>query len=443
MQYQEAGSLYMNTYPSKKIEILLYGINSITEQLLRTYPFATLATTTSSSPYKDQTVINLDELKTIGFENIKKIIICSMFVDEIVNLLLDSGCPIEKINFYNISSDKIVNCATSIVPRLSQDETLYITYDLSSNVPCFDALSFAAVAEAERVKRSLKSIHFVIVPKRSLNNNYFFNSNYSEQELKWRLNNIVIPIFDSLPAATGVTVLQFREDCETLLRTKRNVFPSEIGPNTFVNSMGLRALYPYLNEGQTILELKTPDFAQQLVQNFIASYNPTSKKILTFTLRNSQTHEKRNSNLDPWIKFINSLDKDLYLPVIIRDTSDSTRSPIELTDTIEFPAASINFHVRIALYDKAYINFASSATGPSFSYYFIKDCSSIRYVPINDKHVTSTKETIQRAGIPLSGEQPYAKNGVHQVLLYQENFNNILSSFTKQIKLLQGGYVNE
>jgi hypothetical protein len=433
----------MNDTSVQKIDTLLYGINSITAQLLLTHPSAMLATTTGSKTYKGKPVLDLISLKKIGFEKIKKIIICSMFVDEIINSLLQAGCSIEKICFYNIASDRVISCTDSIVPKLSPDQTLYITYDLSSNIPCFDALSFAAVAEAERIERRLKSVHFIIIPKSSISNRNFFSSSYNEQEIKWRLSNIVTPIFESLPATSGVTTLQFREDCEVLLRAKKHIFPNRVNENTFGYPIGLKALYPYLNKGQNILELKIPAFAQQLVQSFITSHNPANKKILTFTLRNSQIHKERNSNLEPWISFINSLNKELYLPVIIRDTSDCTRNSLELIDALELPAASIHFHVRIALYSKAYINFASSATGPSFSYYFIKNCSSIRYAPINESHFSSTKENIQRAGISLSGEQPYAKNGVHQVLLYKENYKSILSAFIKHIKLLEGCYVDE
>ncbi|KAF7787123.1 hypothetical protein PRUB_a3991 [Pseudoalteromonas rubra] len=421
-----------------KQNVILYGVNSITEQLLGTFPNATLVTTRGGELSQNRMAVSIKQIQASGIASFDKVIICSMFVDDIANTLLDAGFPLEKLFFYNIASCQIESCIDAVSPQINTDSTLYVVYDTKLNLPCYDALSFTAVAEAERKRLGLKHIHFVIIPKYSTDDKLAFCSNYPLQEHTWRIRNIVKPIFESLGSVVGVTELTSRQESKHILGDKKFIFPDDFLATDTGIAFGLAKLQQYDNIETNMPELSISAFAKQLVNNLIQSYGAENKKLLTFTFRNTQTHPERNSDTAPWQTFIEELDFDKYLPVVMRDTIECTSKPMFSDKVIELPAASINFALRLAFYDAAYINFSASS-GPSFAYYFIPGCSSIRFTPVSESHFATSKSNVEKTGISTSKrEQFFAHNGLHQVILEQETYESISTAFDTQISRLEG-----
>ncbi|WP_394191940.1 hypothetical protein [Pseudoalteromonas atlantica] len=416
--------------------IVLYGINSVTDILLKQYPNAILATTAGSENYKSKQVYSLAELAREDKKSIGKIIICSMFVDNIANSLIEVGFELSKIDFYNITYCQVMRCAETIRQGNKSEQVLHVVYDLNVNLPCFDALSFAAVAEAHRVKLGLKNIHFYVLSPEMNDNKLSFSANYSESERNWRITNIVRPIFESFSSYVGTTDITNRDELNHFIESKEHVFPASILSEGTGKAYGLRKLETYYDAGIPLPELTVPCSAQAMVDRLLLSEEAAGKKLITLTLRNTETHPERNSPITPWQAFIESLDKQQFFPIIIRDTSECL-SPSSLSSiALELPAASVNFHLRIALYNSAYINLSSSG-GPSFAYYFLKDCSSIRYSPIDDRHFATSKTTLERAGFKIGQEQFFTQNGTHQIPYDIETTESIRSYFYQQCAILE------
>ena len=65
----------------------------------------------------------------------------------------------------------------------------------------------------------------------------------------------------------------------------------------------------------------------------------------------------RNSNLSAWVAFARGLDASRYCPVFVPDTNDTIEGlPEELRDFAVFPEAAWNIALRMALYERAFLN---------------------------------------------------------------------------------------
>lgn len=420
--------------------IVLYGVNPITEKLLKQYPGALLASTKGNEQLNNQVALSLPNLIELLPNQIEKIIICSIFVDEIASNLLAKGIPAKQIFFYNIATEQIVNVLTCQHQAVNDDDILYAIYDLAKNVLCYDALSFAAACEVERIKQQKKYLYFVIAPKNTRKGQIFYQTNYPQSECEWRLQHIVKPLFNSFDSCLGITELPFREDVSHFT-AGRTVFPLHFDTDAFNRSVGLQYLIKQIEGGYQIPTLKIEPQASRLMEQFLASHQLCTRQLLTFTFRGSSTHSVRNTNAAPWLEFIRNLDPHRYLAVIIRDTAEACSQPYEETSAVECPLASISLPLRLALYQKALINFGV-ATGPCFSYFFIAQCSSILFTPCNEANFASSRSNIERTGYRIGEPQPFQNNGTHQIIFEQETPELIEAAFQQQLQLLkEQGYV--
>jgi hypothetical protein len=89
-----------------------------------------------------------------------------------------------------------------------------------------------------------------------------------------------------------------------------------------------------------------------------------SRRMVVITLRRYGFMPARNSNMPAWIAFARSLDASRYCPVFIPDTNDTIAGlPIELRDFTVFSEAAWNIALRMALYERAFVNLGIN-TGP-------------------------------------------------------------------------------
>jgi hypothetical protein len=102
---------------------------------------------------------------------------------------------------------------------------------------------------------------------------------------------------------------------------------------------------------------------------------------VTITLRETNTYTYRNSNLAAWLALATELQKQGERVVIVRDTAKAHK-PLKGFTT--YPPASINLHLRTALYEQAKINLFTS-NGPSIIGYFINR-PALCFQPIEDEN---------------------------------------------------------
>lgn len=419
------------------MKTILYGINSITTMLDKELEAKTellYACTNGDQLFKGSSVHSLSCLATLNYRHIKKIIICSMCVDEIVNSLLEIKFPLEKIYFFNSATCTVELCNNYLIPKIKQEEIFYAIFDQSCNIASFDTMTIATLAEMHRKQGGFKYIHFLIIPRNSISESECsFQSNYTKEDEDWRTTHIVQPILESVNSTIAVSKLSSREEANILLK---DIEADQIFPNTFKlkyrgELVSFEKMEYWVNKGHSLEIIEPKQIAVDLISSFIHSNKFEQRKLITFTIREYNIHPERNSDLNAWIEFAKSLDPKEYACVIIRDTYKATEKlPSELNLFIECPLASIDIPTRIALYQRAYINLGAT-TGPSFLYYFVPNIASIRFLIVSDDNFATSREVLSKPGF-IHGEIPcFARSKRHIVVWQKETFELIYQAFNE------------
>src|SRR5208282_659274 len=157
-------------------------------------------------------------------------------------------------------------------------------------------------------------------------------------------------------------------------------------------------------DNPAVPSLSATQTACDFVSEWIAK-NCRGKKVVTITLREASYEIDRNSNIQEWVKFARSLDRDVYSPVIIRDTEKAFQSiPEEMAGLTIFYEASWNLEIRAALYQMTYLNFFVSG-GPMSLAWFNSRCHCLIFKLITDTVYITTEKHLNYVGLTV-GEQP-------------------------------------
>ncbi|TMO44830.1 hypothetical protein CWC25_07805 [Pseudoalteromonas sp. S4389] len=407
--------------------VILYGINSVTELLFKNIEGDNIiATTDGNGEFGQQPILSLTQLKE---HRDRKVVICSIFVDDIITSLLSIGFHIEQILFFHMANNQIESACDFLISSCKKDDILYAVYDLGSAIATFDATNFAVLAEAKRIELNKKHIHFIVVPKRNFQQHIRLYAVHAEDDVNWRVNHILNPLFQCIKSTTGISYLNAREELQGILGNNANVFPDNFSLEHTQPPMGFPEIITQVRSGVDIAHLEAPETAKRLVDNYINNHCK-DKQVITITMREYSMHEQRNSSVDAWCKFLAQLDTDKYYPIIIRDTYQATTPIAESLSHIEqFPLASMDITVRVALYQRAFLNF-SIPTGPAYMFYFIKPCPSIVFRTFNDAHFATSKVTVEKGGFFFEQQPEFRHHKNQRVFWGEESYENIVSAFS-------------
>jgi hypothetical protein len=246
-------------------------------------------------------------------------------------------------------------------------DVLFAFYDLKVAPVTFDFLWFLAAADLERRRRGLNSVHVVIVPGphngvRQEAEDY--NAIVDAQTRQARIYNILVQACRVLPSCSGVTLAGSRREA-ALLRSviARHVLPADYEPMLPVFAGPHSCLDAARAGGQGIACLRAPADELRAIDAW-AEAHIGARRMVVITLRRYGFMPARNSNMPAWIAFARSLDASRYCPVFIPDTHDTIAGlPTELRDFTVFPEAAWNIALRMALYERAFVNLGIN-TGP-------------------------------------------------------------------------------
>ncbi len=387
--------------------------------------------------------ISLNELMDIEISTIERVVICSVFVSDILKSLIEINIPIELIHYYNHAEQKLITCSELIIPRVQKNSVLHAVYDLSCNLPCFDVCNFVVLAEMERIKQKKQFIHFIILPDRSSGYDHFgIRKFHSEEDYQWRVDKIVKSMMACLPSTLSISELPYREAIANLLDPQCCCFPEQAKNLTDAHPFNTRLLRSFYDKqaNTSLSVLKAPQNAQHLVNQYLDK-ELNGRKLITITLREYQHQTKRNSRINDWGKFLATLDLGKYYPLIVRDFYTSTETtPTELSAYDQFLPASIDFTVRLALYEKAYINMGVS-TGPTYTISFLKSARSIVFQMLDEDNPATSSETTKRSGIEI-GKNFFFNDNPNQLTIWAddtyENLVHAFSSLTQRIENTKG-----
>jgi len=103
--------------------------------------------------------------------------------------------------------------------------------------------------------------------------------------------------------------------------------------------------------GFEIPQFKAPDWAHLEVQKYLDPRPPPRRPVI-ITLRETPAQTERNSRIDEWLKFAESI-SDRYEVLFVRDTCKAQEA---LPGFRTWPRAAENVYVRSALYQRAFVN---------------------------------------------------------------------------------------
>jgi hypothetical protein len=246
-------------------------------------------------------------------------------------------------------------------------EILFAFYDLKVAPVTFDCLWFLAAADLERRRRGLNSVHVVIVPGphnglRQEAEDY--NAIVDAQTRQARIYNILVQACRVLPSCSGLTLPGSRQEAAFLRSVvARHVLPADYEPMLPVFP-GPQSCLDAARDGELgIACLRAPADELRAIDAW-ARAHIGSRRMVVITLRRYGFMPARNSNMPAWIAFARSLDASRYCPVFIPDTNDTIAGlPIELRDFTVFSEAAWNIALRMALYERAFVNLGIN-TGP-------------------------------------------------------------------------------
>ncbi|ASD67483.1 hypothetical protein [Pseudoalteromonas piscicida] len=358
---------------------VVYGITASTDMFVRSEfnnDDNIYACTSGGEEFMGETAISLQALSEFENKQDLRVVICSEFILDILNSLQNIGISIEQSFFFNHTSGQLVPCAELLADKADVNSTLFAFYDLSYNLPCFDVTTFVVLAEIERQKQNKKFIQFVILPSRCENTTEV-NVFHDKQDANWRVEKLVKPMFSCLPACIGIDQ-PFSKSCVDFYK-KLNVctYPDNYFNNPRQLAGDFTILKSYVNDKIKLSNLIPPKQASAIVTDYIR-HQVGDKKLITITLREYWSNaEHRNSNVNAWLDFALSLDRNEYYPLIVRDTYKvSEPLPDKYSDLPTYPEASVDLSIRLALYHKAYINMGVD-NGPLYPISYLAGARSI------------------------------------------------------------------
>ncbi len=320
-------------------------------------------------------------------------------------------------------------------------DVLYAFYDLAVAPLTFDFLWHLVAAELERRKRGLTSIHLVIVPGKKdgvRQEDSDYDRVVDAKSRLARITNILVPACSFLPTISGITVASSRDEVQLQLDrfAPAHILPSGYEPvlPSYISSKGpLDAA----RSGETnIGVLRATEYDLDKVDRWLASRAP--KRVVTITLREYQFMPARNSNLAAWSAFARTLDPETYSVVFVRDTDAAFEpAPPELAGLTTFPEAAFNLGLRMALYERAFVNLGVN-NGPMGLCWLNERTCYLTFKMIAPNVPQTHPDYFGFLGFEVGHSLPFARPG--QQFIWDTDSTDIIESrFTALLKQITQG----
>jgi len=364
-----------------------------------------------------------------------QVIIASWAVDELYLQLSTLDVPKHKIAiFLNDRAQTVslthwqLEIANAKQPAI--EDVLYAFYDLSVAYPTFDILGFICLAEMTRIKKNLQSIKFIIVyPERNYSNLELLPL-MPAQEQSWRVKNILFPSCFLLPSCSGVDLCSDRNKARQVLETEPHIFPEQYSLDTPVAAWKFNLVIDKARSGESIDVLRSTPQALGLIDMWAKQNNPHHKKIIAITMRESSVQQLRNSNLPEWLQFAESLDRAKFLPVFVRDLEESFNAEKLSPNCLEFNECSLNLELRMALYERSYINLGVN-NGPAHLWVFNQNCRYLMFKQITEGYPHSSEASFKNRDFEIGGHFPGA--APHQKFIWKDDSFAVINNEFKHL----------
>lgn len=280
-------------------------------------------------------------------------------------------------------------------------------YDFEVCPATFDFADFLALAELARRRHAARALHIVIVPARG-GGFRSDDSTFDENDKRWRLYNILLSSCTLLPQFAGLTVCQSRihaEDVEQSLEGP--VFPEGYSTERPRADFMLSGIVAAAVQGEEIPKFRATARAAAYAGRWIEQCSG-GRRTISITLREATHEPSRNSNLAAWSAFAKRLDPALYCPVFVRDTERAFDPvPPALAEFLLCPFAPVNLDLRIALYEKCWLNLMMP-NGPGVICWLDDHVRLLMFKMITEGADNASELYVASQGLKIGGQAPFA-----------------------------------
>ena len=349
---------------------------------------------------------------------------------------------VRKMIFIYLHRFRAVNKSLALFAKLShplggiQKDVLYAFYDGSRNVfhsndsfyayNSFDMMTFLFLAENKRIERNLRGIYVVIHLGEGSN---FWR--YSEQSREfghnghWRFFNMVIQSLALLPSLTGFCVCSTPQEVRRFWAGHwRTSFPDGYSYYFPTVAHSIRSVFALPENAKGRLESGCE--ARRQIDRWIELHGQ-QKRIITITLREYRYFQKRNSNVEAWARFCETIDTDKYCVVVLRDTDAAFDTGVKFGDAILFAVPCFNLQLRLALYEKAYLNLGTNCG--CLAAYFYSDCNYLYFMQTVDDdpdYGFASKNEWERAGVIPNKTFAFRYQKGHQKMIWERDSYEVI-----------------
>ena len=287
----------------------------------------------------------------------------------------------------------------------------------------------------------IKNLKFIFIwPNKELTN--FLKNNYpienippvniSPKEMKWRMNNLIMPMLDLFPINLDSIEIFYDQSYKKNLNDKIVTFPQNYD---FNNPCGIDINLIFKLSRNEIIKYgqKSSSKAKEHIYNFFESKKIDRKKTISITLREYNFDKSRNSNLKIWNEFSIFLE-DQGLNVLFVPDTHNLWSELKGKKINIFPEFAINLDLRYALYENIVFNFfTSGGPGSHCGFSSNKINFAIYKMQIKKDSIINTKEGF--AGTPYSNQtQPQYFDKDQYVVYEDESLDNLINFYHEHVK---------
>jgi len=416
-------------------------------------------------------------LGQVQFSEYDFVVVASWAINDITPKLMEAGIAKDKICWFQHNKNRVVAGdhpdAFDAHPDIQEDKILYAFFDLNVARATFDILGFLCLAEHRRRELACQSVHVVVVNASNNPFNVAARGIMPASEHVWRKRQILAQSCGLLPRCSGTTFTSSRAEAQLLVEQAMAaysqstsslfdapaIFPDGYTVAQPVACWEFNELFAatefendisYLQAAPQAKVLATQflDYQQKFLgqqQSLDQQRNKAPRKVVTITFRDSAIKPARNSNYTAWRLFIEQLDKNIYLPVLLPDTDNSWSSEFmalaQQTGAVMCSEAAFNVELRMAIYELSYLNLGVN-NGPMHLCALSKHCRYLMYKQVTEDYAhTSTQSFIDR-GFTIGGDFP-AANRLQKLVWEDDNADVIIRTFNQLVLAIEQPQQNE
>lgn len=324
---------------------------------------------------------------------------------------------------------------TSPIPLIA--DTLCLFYDLEVSPITFDFCWILSMAEVKRKKMGLSYLYIVFVPgpQNGLREEMPEYEKVVDQHARqFRIQHILHPMLQLVPACSGFVHAPNREMAEKLrLAMQPYIYPEQYHTEF---PIGFDSFYEVAHQKtQEAFIFRSTKQAKHYVQEWL-KVRANNRRVIVITLRYYPYSLERNSNIEAWAKFAQSLDPKQYFVVIVPDTEQAMQFPFdELKQFEHFLPACFDLGLRSALYECCYLNLGIN-NGPFLLCWFNEKCRYIMYKILTPNVEVTTSDHLKMHGYTPGDPHPF-QNPLQKWVWEQDNEEVIAREFHKMCHYIE------